>query len=324
MHSLKQDLKTSRSSAFAEGTKNNLKVQWESFLLFCMYFGLKYLPASTETLSLYAQFLSRTFKSTQSIRNYLSGIKTMHYLLGFSVDHINNFLINLGLRGIARLKPYCIKQAHAITPEHLLQISILLDLTDPSDSVYWCLFLFAFFLFARKSNLVPTTRKDYKQKKFLLRKDVKPGHNHLIVRMRWSKTIQFGERILETPLIAIPGSALCPISAYKCMCKNVKANKEDPLFSLPNKSYITYTKFQNKLQQLISSLHMNPKCFSSHSFRRGGCSFAFKANCPGELVQLHGDWKSQAYRRYLSFSIEDKLLVACRMRQRILSNSDNN
>ena len=152
-----------------------------------MYFGLKYLPASTETLSLYAQFLSRTFKSTQSIRNYLSGIKTMHYLLGFSVDHINNFLINLGLRGIARSKPYCIKQAHAITPEHLLQIYILLDLTDPSDSVYWCLFLFAFFLFARKTNLVPTTRKDYKQKKILLRKDVKPGYNHLIVCMRWSK-----------------------------------------------------------------------------------------------------------------------------------------
>ena len=76
----------------------------------------------------------------------------MHHLLGYSVEHINNFLINLGLRGIARLKPYCIKQAYAITPEHLIQMSTFLDLTDPSDSVYWCLFLFAFFLFARKSN----------------------------------------------------------------------------------------------------------------------------------------------------------------------------
>lgn len=102
MHSLRQELKASRSSAYAEGTKKNLKIQWESFLLFCIYFELTYLPASTETLSLYVQFLSRTCKSTQSLRNYLSEVKTMHYLLGYSVEHINTFLIQLSLRGIAR------------------------------------------------------------------------------------------------------------------------------------------------------------------------------------------------------------------------------
>lgn len=243
----------------------------------------------------------------------------MHYLLGFSVDHINTFLLNLSLRGLSRLKPYCVRQAHAITPDHLIQMSTVLNLEDPSDSVYWCLFLFAFFLFARKSNLVPSTQKDFKNKKFLLRNDVKPGLDHLVVSMRWSKTIQFGERVLETPLIAIPGSILCPIAAFKCMCKKVKAKKGDPLFTLPNNSYINYKKFQNKLRHLILAINLDPYCFSTHSFRRGGCSFAFKSNCPSELIQLHGDWKSEAYKRYLSFSIEDKLLVACKMRQHILS-----
>ena len=42
-------------------------------------------------------------KSVQSIRNYLSGIKTMHILLGYSVEHINNFIINMGLKGMARI-----------------------------------------------------------------------------------------------------------------------------------------------------------------------------------------------------------------------------
>ena len=72
-------------------------------------------------------------KSVQSIKNYLSGVKTMHILLGYSVEHINNFIINLGLKGIARLKPYCIKQAEAITPEILKQIYGVLDLTDTQD-----------------------------------------------------------------------------------------------------------------------------------------------------------------------------------------------
>ena len=79
-----------------------------------------YLPASTETLSLFTQLLSRSFESTQSIKNYVSGVKSMHYLLGYSVDHINDVLINLGLKGIARLNTHSIKQAEPITPDILL------------------------------------------------------------------------------------------------------------------------------------------------------------------------------------------------------------
>ena len=37
----------------------------------------------------------------------------MYYILGYSVDHINGFLINLGL--IDRTNPYCKRQAQAIT-----------------------------------------------------------------------------------------------------------------------------------------------------------------------------------------------------------------
>ena len=88
----------------------------------------------------------------QSIKNYISGIKTMHMLLVYSTDSINDFMINLGLRRIARLQPHCVKQAEAITPAILLSIYSVLDMADKHDVVYWCLFLFALFLFARKSN----------------------------------------------------------------------------------------------------------------------------------------------------------------------------
>lgn len=110
MHKLKRDLKSSRRHAYADSTNKNLKIQWETYLLFCIYFGLSYLPVSTETLSLYAQFLSRSFKATQSIRNYISGVKTMHYLLGYSVENINNFILNLSLKGIAKLHPHLVNR----------------------------------------------------------------------------------------------------------------------------------------------------------------------------------------------------------------------
>ena len=64
---------------------------------------------------------------------------------------------------MAKLKPYCVRQAAPMTPEILIQISSVLDFKNPDSLVYWCLFLFAFFLLARKSNLVPTPSKDLKK-----------------------------------------------------------------------------------------------------------------------------------------------------------------
>ena len=203
---MKLELKTSRKKAYAEGTAKNLKIQWESFLLFCFYFSFSYLPASTETLSLYTQFFSRSFQSTQSNKNYVSGVKSMHSLLGYSVDHINDFLINLGLKGIARLNPHCVKQADPITSEILLKFASHLDFSNTTDKVFWGLFLFAFFLFAPKSNLVLTTKDDFKNKRYLMRKDVSVESDMFIVSFRYSKTIQFGERTLHTPLMEIQDS----------------------------------------------------------------------------------------------------------------------
>ena len=115
-------------------------------ILFIIFFYFNFfLPTSTETLQLYAQFLSRSFKSVKSIRNYISGVKTMHLLLGFPIEHIHKFILNLSLKGIAKLYPHRIRQAEGMAPDILFKISSVLDISSPVDSVYWCLFLFAFF-----------------------------------------------------------------------------------------------------------------------------------------------------------------------------------
>ena len=228
MSTLKKDLKRSRRSAYAEGTLKNLKTQWEAYLLFCMYFKLQILPSNSTTLSLYAQFLGRSFKSVQSIKNYISGVKSMHFLLGYSTDNINEFLLNLSITGIARDNPYCTKQAEPITPEILIKMAEHLDFSKCIDRTYWCLFLFAFFLFARKSNLVPSSKKDLSKGKCLLHKNVQEKEGILIIEMNWSKTIQFGERKLLTPLLPIPGSILCPVSAYRRMCEMVQSHSHKP------------------------------------------------------------------------------------------------
>ena len=117
-----------------------------------------------------------------------------------------------------------------------------------------------------------------------------------------TKTIQFADRKLLTPLIPINGSVLCPVKAYNQMCTNVKVNPEAPLFSLSKNKFVTYDMFQKKLKDAIRVVGLDPDLYSSLSFRRGEATFAFRSGMPSELIQLHGDWKSDAYKEYLIFT----------------------
>jgi len=55
---------------------------------------------------------------------------------------------------------------------------------------------------------------------------------------------------------------------------------------------VTYPLLQSTLRNLINCIGKNSKQFYTHSFRRGGASWAFSSEIPSELIQLYGDWKS--------------------------------
>jgi hypothetical protein len=313
---LKRDMRKSTRAAFAEGTQRNLRTQWKTFLLFCTYFQFSAFPVDATTLCLYAQFLSRSFKSVDSIRNYISGVRVLHLFLDLDTSQFDSFQLRLLSRGLKRLNPHCPKQALPITPAILVSLVGLLDLTDPNDSTFWCLFLFAFYLMARKSNLVPTVRADFKDGKFIRRGDVSGDADMLLVKFSWTKTIQFGQRVLIMPLLSMTDSSLCPVKAFLNMIELVPGSPSDAVFLLVDNGKtrpLTYGVFQSTLRRLLGGIVENPSDYSSHSFRRGGASWAFHSGVTSELIQLAGDWRSDAYKLYLQYSLEDKVGVCKKM-----------
>ena len=61
--------------------------------------------------------------------------------------------------------------------------------------------------------------------------------------------------------------------------------------------------YQAKLRGVIKQIGLNSELYSLHSFRRDGCTFSFQSGIPAELIQLHGDWKSDAYKKILILNI---------------------
>lgn len=56
-------------------------------------------------------------------------------------------------------------------------------------------------------------------------------------------------------------------------------------------------------------------------FEGGAASFAFHCGVPGELIQIFGDWASDACKTYLEISLPAKVQVAEQMKIRLLQNA---
>ena len=251
--------------------------------------------------------------SPQSVRNYVSGLKTIHALLDLSFPSLNSVQVRLTFKGLDRSVSHVVQRAVPVTPQILVKISKVMDMSVLEDAVSWCLYLFMFYLFARKSQFMVNSLSDIHVHKLVTRQDVFIQNNVLNVSFKWTKTRQTGGESLVIPLSPVPASVLCPVRAFQSMLQLVPAPPSVPLFVVPDGASfkpVVYSSFQRGFKQHLMDVGLDPCGFSSHSFRRGGATFAFACGVPGELVQRYGDWKSDAYKMYLQFSYDHKLLVA--------------
>ncbi len=309
-------------SAYAPSTLKNLQTQHTLYLHFCSFFHIPPLPATAHTLCVYMQFLSRKFRDPAVIQSYVGGVKVLHIWHGYDIQPFAHVSLTLMIRGIARNKRHVPHQSLPFTPHLLHQIHQRVDFHSPLEVTIWTAMLFGFFLMCRKSNLVPDAASRFDPAKQLTRQDVTSSGDRLLVRIKWSKTIQFGRRVHSVPLLSVPGSVLCPVAAYHHMCSLVQGQGNSPLFMIPKSKGLqplTYHMLQKTLRSWVGSTGRDPTLYSTHSLRRGGASFATEAGVSLELVKLIGDWRSDAVLQYIQFPLRSKLHAAGQMKQYLLN-----
>ena len=132
----------------------------------------------------------------------------------------------------------------------------------------------------RKSHLLPVSPALFDQRKQLTKADIKMFPWGVLITIRWSKTIQFRERIVEIPLPRIPRSKLCPTAAIVNALRFTALGftSDSQAFNWVDERQLvhvfSYGSFVSILRSHLASLGFDPKLFAGHSFRRGGASFA--------------------------------------------------
>ena len=85
-----------------------------------------------------------------------------------------------------------------ITPQNLISMSGFVDFSNSFHVSVWSTILVMFFSFLRKSNVLPDSPKTFDPTRQLSRSSISvdPLGQFLIVKVTWSKTIQYYQRVM--------------------------------------------------------------------------------------------------------------------------------
>lgn len=297
-----------RAQALAESTKASYRTFRKCYLDFCNTMNYEPLPASNELLCRYIAHLAERLQFN-SIPKYMSVVRLLHLESGFQNPLVDNWLIDSLLKGIKRHLGTKVSQKLPITPSLLWQVHKTINLSETEDCIFWAVCLTLFFGLLRKSNVL-CTQSSFQQGKHLARDDIHITGEGVVLVIRWSKTIQYQQRTLRLPMPMHPSHPLCPSSAImRALAFTAGAPQNGPAFVLPSsEGFIAYppSRFVSRLRSTLLPFVVDPSHFSTHSFRRGGASWAFSCNIPGEMIQIMGDWRSDSYLRYLEVPMSTK------------------
>lgn len=214
--------------------------------------------------------------------------------MGFEPQQ-DNFRVKQTLLGAKRLGDNVKNESYPLTPVELLAMYGHLNMLDFNDRVLWCVIIVAFRCLLRKCHYTPSPH-------ILLFKDLSIMDDCISLKIRSSKTDQFGEKPFTVFICRIPGSPLCPYNILQTIINRCKPRPMDPIFKiLHGKELITlpYAYVNKRLKSLASLVDIDPSLVSTHSLRHGGATFLNCIGMPMDTIKSRGNWTSRAVDFYI-------------------------
>ena len=235
------EVAVTKGEAVKESTKKNLLTQLNAYQGFCDRYMIQYFPCNNIQLCRLGQHLKKTFQSPDAIGNYLLGIRTVLAFSRLEIPDPKDRQMQMFITGLMHTMQHAVKQVSPITPQILQRISKVVNYKDKIEVIAWTAVLLGFYMFLRKSNLVPEAMDKFNSAQQFTRADVTllGLERAMMFEVRWTKTLQFRQKVLRFPVLPAKNKAICPVFwVYKMLSDN-PGNPDDPLFliSTPYKGY---------------------------------------------------------------------------------------
>ena len=296
--------------AYRPNTYRNYRSRSNIYFCFCEFYRMSPFPAEEWQLIRYARYLGNGMTSYDSVKGYVSAVKRLHEIGGYEFPK-NIHLLKLEMRGLKLEMDTPVKKAIPMTPKILREIYQHVNLQVPVQVMAYTALVVGFYLFLRKSNLVPDTEGGFNQKEQLTRGDIWTYGNLTMVNITWSKTRQYRQKPLPLPLLRAKHKEVCPVFWVTYVLSKFPGDPGDPMFSYFKESKrvpLTYDVLATWLKDWVKATGRSPEGYTLHGLRRGGSNFALTCGFATEDLKLMGGWLSDAYMEYLDLTLERRVV----------------
>jgi site-specific recombinase XerD len=253
---LNADLAKSTHSAYAS--------DWGDFQRFGSSLSQACLPANTETVVLYIQYMADKSLKLNTIRRRLSAIRYYHFEADYD-SPTESALAKKMLNAISRQIGYQLEQKQALDVSSLKQMIDLMDSKKLSHLRDRAMLLLGFAGGFRRSEVVS-----------LRIENMHFSGIHLRVHLPRSKTDQMGKG-LDKPIFGEENSAYCPVSAIQEWLQASMINtgyvfrriRRGQAINLSEDKPLSAIAYTNCIKQYAKAIGLDSKCISGHSLRSG-------------------------------------------------------
>ena len=255
-------------------------------------------------LTLFIEFLLRTFRAPRSVTNALAAIRNLHLQLDAPTQAFENYTVLAAVRAL----PLTLRHQPSPAPpatQHLLRL-----LARASQDfglkglIFFTLCTFAFHSLARLSSLVPP-HPPFDATRYPTFGDVAVFEGGLLLTIKFAKNVQDAADSFTVPLLPASDPLICPVQAFQALRSAAFSTAPGaPLFLWPGSSgrvacCLTAPVARAFLHTLLHKAGLPEHSYTFHSFRRGGCTLAATRGAAIPDLQALGGWKSQAVHAYL-------------------------
>ena len=280
---LEKETLSNFNSSKSNNTIRAYKSDFQDFKNFCNTYKLPFLPTAPKVITLYITNLSK-FNKFSTIKRRISSIKTMHAYKGFHID-VNHPLIKENVIGIKKKIGVYQNSKKPLLINDLKKIIDLIDTINVKKNLLKyrdkAILLLGFSGGFRRSELVN-----------ILKKDIEFVNEGMKIRIRKSKTDQFGEgQIKGIPFYK--EQKYCPVTAVNQWLRIYKTDNER-LFPYSDKMVSLIVK------KSINLINLNADLFSGHSLRSGFATSTASAGADERsIMQMTGHRSAEMVRRYI-------------------------
>lgn len=113
------------------------------------------------------------------------------------------------------------------------------------------------------------------------------------------KSFKFSRREITLTLGESTDQSNCPVLALREFLTVRRGPKFGPLFTNKNGTHVTSHQFAAHLKALLLLGELDPKLYTSHSFRIGRATDLVMGGASSTVVQQTGRWRSGAFQKYI-------------------------